>query len=105
MMDNFVPNKNSTLTFTANAISQSFALPVGGGLFCRVENAGANIAFAELSSDANLTASVPTANAPGGFPVFANQPALLVKLHPTDTRIALISAGSSTVYVTRGDTL
>lgn len=104
-MDNFRPNAGGTYAFTANGVSQSFTLPPGGGLFCRVANAGANIAYGELSSNANLTAGIPTANVPGGFPITANQPALLVKLRPEDTRIALISAGNSTVYVTRGDVL
>jgi hypothetical protein len=102
-MDNFKPNQGGTFAFTANGVSQNFALPPGGGLFVRVANAGANIAYGELTDNANLPAVVPTSTTPGGFPITANQPALLVKMRPTDTRISLISAGNSTVYVTRGD--
>jgi hypothetical protein len=104
-MQNFRANKGGTFTFTANGTSQNFTLPGGGGNMLRIENAGANIVFAEVTSDANLPAVIPTANVPGGFPVFANQPALPVLMRPGDTNIALISAGNSTVYVTRGDVI
>jgi len=101
----FRPNNKGTLLMTANSSSQNIALPNGGGSLLRIENAGANIAYVELSADANMPAAVPTANVGGGFPVFANQPALTVRLKATDTRIACISAGSSSVYFTRGDTI
>jgi hypothetical protein len=100
---NFRPNFNGTLLMTANSASQNVALPNGGGGLLSIVNSGANIAYCELGSDANLPAQIPTANAGGGFPVFANQPALHVKLRATDTRLACISAGNSSVYFTRGD--
>jgi len=100
---NFKPNNQGTFVMTANSSSQNIALPNGGGSLLRIENAGANIAYCELGSDANLPAAVPTANTGGGFPVFANQPALCVRLRATDTRVACISAGNSSVYFTRGD--
>ena len=101
----FRPNYKGTLTMAANASSQSIALPSSGGLLLRVQNAGPDIAFCELSADANLPAAAPTGNVSGGFPVFANQPALTVQLRATDTRVACVSAGNSSVYFTRGDTI
>jgi len=100
---NFRPNFTGTLLMTANASSQNAALPSGGGSLLRVENAGANIAYCELGSDANMQALVPTANSGGGFPVFANQPALTVRLRAGDTRVACVSEGNSKVLFTRGD--
>jgi len=102
---NFRPNSQGTFVMTANSVSQNIALPNGGGSLLRIENAGANIAYVELTSDANMPAAVPTANVGGGFPVFANQPALTVRLRATDTRVACVSAGNSSVYFTRGDAI
>jgi len=99
----FRPNLNGTLLMAANSSSQNIALPNGGGSLLSIENAGANIAYCELSGDANWPAAVPTANVGGGFPVFANQPPLVVRLRAGDTRVACISAGTSNVYFTRGD--
>lgn len=99
----FRPNHQGTLVMTANAVSQNMALPGGGGIVLRIQNAGGDTAFCELSSDANMPAYVPTGNISGGFPVFANQPALTVLLRATDTRVACVSAGNSSVYFTRGD--
>jgi|GEM_PF-7081454 len=99
---NFRANKNGTLALTANGASLNASLPNGGGLFLRLENSGPQIVFCELTADANLPVAIPTANG-GGFPVFANQPALISLLHVGDTNIAYISAGNSTLYVTRGD--
>ncbi len=104
-MKSFKPNNQGTLLMSANASAQSAALPSGGGSLLRVVNAGANIAYCELTSDANLPALVPTANAGGGFPVFANQPALHVQLKATDTRIACVSEGNSKMLFTRGDSV
>ena len=101
-MDKFAPNFNGTLLMSANATSQNVALPLGGGLFLRVHNAGANIAYIETSADANGIAMVPTANAGGGIPVFANIPQDIM-MKAGDTRIAAISAGNSTLYFTRGN--
>lgn len=100
---NFKPNLNGTLLMSANGTSQNIALPTGGGCLLRIENAGPNIAYCELTSDANVAAGIPTANVGGGFPVFANQPALPVLLRATDTRVACISAGTSSVHFTRGN--
>lgn len=98
----FKPNYKSTIAYTANAVSQNSALPVGGGLMLRLQNAGPQIAFVEFTADANLPVGVAGSSA-GGFPVFANQPALDVALVAGQTNIAFISAGNSTLYVTRGD--
>ena len=102
-MDKFAPNFNGTLLMSANATSQNVALPLGGGIFMRVVNAGANLAYIETSADANGIAMVPTANAGGGFVVLANVPTDIM-LKAGDTRIAAISAGNSTLYFTRGNT-
>jgi hypothetical protein len=100
---NFRPNNTGTLLMDANSASQNVSLPNGGGIFLRVQNAGANIAYCELTSDANRPALVPTANAGGGFPVFANQPALTVMLKAGHTRVACVSEGNSKMLFTRGD--
>lgn len=100
---NFRPNNSGTLLMNANSSSQNVALPNGGGIFLSIVNAGANIAYCELTSDANLPALIPTANAGGGFPVFANQPALTVQLRAGATRIACVSEGNSKMLFTRGD--
>jgi hypothetical protein len=100
---NFRPNNKGTLLMDANSSSQNVALPNGGGIFLRVVNAGANIAYCETTSDANLPAVAPAAGAGGGFPVFANQPALTVQLKAGDTRVACVSEGNSKMLFTRGD--
>lgn len=100
---NFKPNNNGTILMTANSSSQNVALPNGGGAYLRIVNAGANIAYCETTGDANLPALVPAANVSGGFPVFANQPALTVKLKAGDTNIACVSEGNSKMLFTRGD--
>lgn len=104
-MKQFRANQAGTFAFTANGSSQNAALPGGGGLFFRLENAGPQIVFCELTANANLAAQVPTANVGGGFPVFANQPALYSMAKAGDTNLAFISAGNSTLYVTRGDSI
>jgi len=100
---NFRPNFTGTLLMTANASSQNAALPSGGGSLLRVENAGANIAYCELGSDASMPAIVPAAGVNGGFPVLPNQPAMTVRLRSGDTRVACISEGASKMLFTRGD--
>lgn len=104
-MQRFNPKKNGTLAYTANGVSQNFALPGGGGLLLRIQNSGANIAYGQLCNDANVSVSIPSSTAGGGFPIFANQPPIQVTMAAGDTRIALISAGNSTVQVTRGDAI
>ena len=99
---NFSPNFKGTIAYTANGVSQNLALPPGNGLFCRIQNSGANIAFVEFTNDANLTVGV-TGNTAGAFPVFANQPAVEMMMHVGATNLAFISQGNSTLYVTRGD--
>lgn len=100
---NFRPNNGGTILMTANSSSQNVALPNGGGIMLSIVNAGANIAYCELTSDANLPALAPAANISGGFPVLANQPALIVQLKAGDTRIACVSEGNSKMLFTRGD--
>ena len=103
MSEQFCPGSGATLVFAANGVSQNFSLPPGNGLKLRFQNAGPGIAYAELTSNANSAAVVPNANTPGGFPIFANQPALQVQMTAVDTNVALISASTSSVSVTRGD--
>ena len=101
---NFRPNNTGTLLMNANGVSQNVALPNGGGSILRVQNVGANIAYCELTSDANRPSLVPSASTGGGFPVFANQPALTVTIKAGDTRVACVSEGNSKMLFTRGDT-
>ena len=102
-MRSFKSNTSSTLTMAANGVSQNMVLPSGGGLFVSVVNGGANIAFCEFTSDSNQVVAAPASNVAGGFPVFANQPPLIMQLRETDTRVVAISAGTSTLYFTRGE--
>jgi len=98
----FNPNFKGTIQYTANGSSQNLPLPPGGGLVLRVQNSGANIAFIETTSDANLPCTIPGAT-PGGTPIFTNQPPVEILMHVGATNIAFISQGNSTLFVTRGD--
>jgi len=102
---NLTPSMNGTFAFTANGVASNANLPLGGGLVWRIQNAGPQIVFCAFTSDANRPAGIPTANVGGGFPVFANQPALHVQAPVGATNVTLISAGNSTVYFTRGDVI
>lgn len=101
-MKHFRPNHKGTIAITANATAQNVSLPTGGGLLARVQNSGPQIAFVEFTSDSSASVDTPT-TVGGGFPVFANQPALAVTFRSTDTNVVVVSAGNSTVYITRGE--
>jgi hypothetical protein len=96
------PNRSGTVVFTANATAQNQALPLGGGLLVGLFNAGPQPCYVEFSNDANSVCAVPTANVGGGFPVGANLSMQQFMLRIDDTRIAFVSDGNSTLYVTRG---
>jgi len=98
-------NFNGTLLVSATTTTQNVALPSGGGSVLLVTNSGANTAYIELGSDSNMPAQMPTANVGGGVPILANQPPLRLTLRATDTCIAAISDGTSSLWVTRGDTV
>jgi len=101
--------KRSTAVLTTSAASQVTALPLGGGLTLELLNRGATAAelvFFQVG-DANVTAFIPAANAPGSrflHPVSGGYGLpLTVQIDPLDTHIAYIAAsGTPTVYVTRG---
>lgn len=98
-----IPNpKTSTLTMAANAVVQSLTLPVGGGLVLSVFNRGPQDAFFELGPDANVPCTAPSGNTAGSMFIAANQPATQVTLRATDTTFLAVSAGNSTLYLTRG---
>jgi hypothetical protein len=59
------------------------------------------MAFVEFTSDANASCAVPGASG-GGYPIAANVAAEELFLPSGATRVAVVSAGNSTVYITRG---
>lgn len=89
-------------TITANSSSQNSVLPSGIGITVELVNAGPDIAFVDFTNDSIASVDIPTLTA-GGFPVFANQPALAVDIKSNYSRIVYISAGNSTVYINRSD--
>lgn len=97
-------NANETLLISANGSSQNVALPAGSGLKLSIANAGAQNAFVALGTSANMTTSVPTASAGGGLCVLANQ-SVSLEMPVGTTRIAAISSGNSSLFVSRGDVL
>lgn len=99
-----IVNTQGTLSMSANATTQNVALPNGGGLVLTVTNTGPQNAFIETSNDANSSAFVPTSSQGGGIPVLANQ-SVNMELRATDTRVAAVSSGNSTLYFTRGRTV
>lgn len=97
-----IPNKrSSTLSMAANAVTQSVALPGGGGNQLTIFNRGPQDAFFELSATANTPATVPSASTAGSFPVFANLPAVTVQLAATDAYFSAVSAGNSALHFSR----
>jgi hypothetical protein len=95
-------NKLTAIAVTCNATSQNVALPTGGGEILRLSNLGPQPAFVQLSNDANLICAVPTASGGGGLCIGANVTHQDLMIGATDTRIACVSTGNSTLYIARG---
>jgi hypothetical protein len=98
------PNSRASIAITANATSQNVAMPAGGGMILRFINRGPDLAFIEITNDANFTCAVPTANGGGGACIAANVSHQDFIVPAGANRIAAISAGNSALYVTRGKT-
>jgi hypothetical protein len=101
-MNAFKPHLKGTLAIAANATAQAVALPLGGGGLLRLINNGPQLAFMELTSNANTPVITPTSTG-GGLPILANAPAEVFRIPEGTTHIALLSSGNATVYVSRGD--
>ena len=100
------PNsKTSTLVIAANAVVQNVALPLGGGLKGVIFNRGPSDAYVEFTNDANGIATIPAVGTPGSMLVAFNQPCPEIQLRTSDTRIATISASTSSLFFTRGSAL
>lgn len=97
-------NANETLLMSANGVSQNAALPGGSGLRMTIANAGPQNAFMALGTNANMATSVPTATVGGGFCILANA-SVSVEMPVGTTRMAAISSGNSSLYISRGDVL
>lgn len=93
------PVSRSGTLMAANSVVQNVALPAGGGLVCRVTNAGPQNAYVEVSTSNLPMAAVPTANGGGGMAILANTSVNLVL--GGETRVSAISDGNSTLYFTK----
>ena len=97
-----IPNsKSSTVTMTANSVSASVGLPVGGGDQLIVFNRGPADGFIEVSNNANLPAVVPAVGTPGSFLIAANQPATVIGLKGTETFVSAVSSGNAQMFFSR----
>jgi len=96
-----IPNRNGTIKLTATTAPQTVALPPGGGLSALFTNLGPDTAFIE-TGPSTVTALASTSNSSGGgAPITANQ---IIPYHvrTSDTHVSVVSAGTSTVYMTLG---